>query len=122
MPSLKRKQSRWLKVRNAERRFISKLLGIAKNIQHIIDSIKDDPSVSHANAIANSLNAYGNVIEPWARATAKATLFDINKRNIKAWSEQGKEIGKGIRHIIEQTPIGAIFNESLDRQDYLIKS
>ncbi len=109
-------------MRNAERRFISKLLGIAKNIQHIIDSIKDDPTVSHALAIANSLNAYGNIIEPWAKATARATLSDINKRNIKAWEEQSREIGKGLRHIIEETPVGAIFNESLDRQVTLIKS
>lgn len=72
--------------------------------------------------IIDTLTRYADLITPWAVAVGKYMIADVNRRNVTAWREQGNEIGKGIRHLIEQTPVGGVLRESLGRQVTLIKS
>lgn len=87
-----------------------------------MDSIKEDDSYSHAKEIAKTLERYAGLITPWATAVGKHMLADVNRRNEKAWAEHGNEIGKGMRELIERTPVGWLLQDSLARQVTLIKS
>lgn len=98
------------------------MLGIAKHIKHILDQVSDDGSLSSIKQVIKALTQYAELITPWAVAISKYMCADVARRNEKAWIEHGNEIGKSIRKVVEQTPVGAVLRESLGRQVPLIKS
>lgn len=49
-------------------------------------------------------------------------LADVARRNEKAWQQAGNELGTELRHMIRDTPTGALFRSLLNEQVTLIKS
>lgn len=84
--------------------------------------LSDDPSTSAVSQVIKTLKDYADTIGPWASAVGRYMLADVNRRNEKAWREQGDEIGRNLRVLIEDTPTGALFREHLHNQVQLITS
>lgn len=107
--------------RRAERQYNSRLQLVARAIKAIFKTHELGSPESIA-ALVKQLITYSAIIDPWAKATAASMLADVSRRNEKAWKEQGQEIGRGIRQVIAETPVGAAMREMLAEQVTLIKS
>lgn len=70
----------------------------------------------------NALNAYADLIGPWARSVASYMLADVGRRNEKAWKEVGKEMGRALKAELDQAPTGRIYAELMEEQVNLITS
>lgn len=91
-------------------------------MKSIIDTLKEDGSLTSVKSVIKMLVDYADVIGPWAASVGRLMLADVNRRNEKAWREQGDEIGRNLRKLIEDTPTGAVFKQHLADQVQLITS
>lgn len=116
------RRARWLQARNAELHYNSRLRAVAKQVGAIVKGLAPKGLVGDPTPIMTALNAYADLIEPWARSVASYMLADVGRRNSKAWKELGEDMGKALRAELEQAPTGRIYGALMDEQVTLITS
>jgi uncharacterized protein with gpF-like domain len=115
-------REKFLRVRHAEKQYRWKLMGVARQIGLIIQGFAPGGLVQNLPELMATLEKYETVLDPWARQVAAQMLEDVNRRDKRAWTELGQEMGRSIRNEIESTPIGSVYNELLEVQVAEIKS
>jgi SPP1 gp7 family putative phage head morphogenesis protein len=115
-------RQRFTKSRKAEKWYMRKLAKIGDAIGNIIEGYAPDGVVSNINALTKALNAYADLIEPWARAVSQRMIDEVESRDAKSWFEASREMGHALKKEIRNAPTGAIMAERLEEQVTLIKS
>lgn len=115
-------KQRFLKARKAEARYRSQLRTLARQIEALIKGF--DPTVSNYKVpeIVNALNAYAELLKPWAATVATSMLNDVNQRDFQAWSEHGKYLGTKLRQEVASASVGQESRRMLSEQVELITS
>lgn len=90
----------------------------------IVRGLAPDGDVSGATEreIRYALARYADLLRPWARTVARYMLADVDRRNLKAWEENSREMGSALRIEIMQAPTGELFKELQADQVELITS
>ncbi len=68
------------------------------------------------------LRAYAEALKPWATATAKRMLADVNARDLASWRGLGEAISRQLRFDILRAPVGETMRGLLAEQVTLIQS
>jgi SPP1 gp7 family putative phage head morphogenesis protein len=115
-------RERFLAGRKAESHYALQLRQVAKQIGDLVRGLAPSGVIQDMSIILRSLNAYGEVLQPWAESVAQRMIVDVSRRDATAWFEHGKMIGQALRQEIEYAPTGTVMREALARQVSLITS
>lgn len=97
----------WTRARLAEKQFGQKLRSLARRIGTMTREMFDPADmIGSSNRCANLLNKYAETLRPWAEASAKRMIADVNRRDENAWAEASKNMGRALREEIQSAPIG----------------
>jgi SPP1 gp7 family putative phage head morphogenesis protein len=108
-----------MRARRAETQFARQLRHIARHVGAIVNGMfSTNPSVWPD--IAEVLYAYGDALEPWAKAAAERQLAEVSRRDAKGWHELGQQISRGLHQEIANAPIP--WSELMRNQVELIQS
>lgn len=78
--------------------------------------------IKNPGPVVAALEGYAELIHPWAVSVANYLLADVSRRNMKAWEEHGREMGRALRTEIQYAPTGMVYTALMDEQVRLIKS
>lgn len=68
------------------------------------------------------MRAYADALTPWAQATARRMLEDVNARNLQDWRAMSATLSNELRQRVLQAPVGKVTEDLLTLQVDLIKS
>lgn len=112
----------WAHSRRAETHYAIQLRKLAKQIGVLIFGGIDDADPSNTSMIEYMLRAYADMITPWATATARRMLADVENRDRVQWARHSRTMSREIIREIEEAPTGAAFRALMDEQVELIRS
>lgn len=115
-------KERFARARNASQRYGIQLREIARHIGRIVNGIFVRSNPAAWNDVQDVLGNYEMTIQPWAEATAARMLADVSQRDLRAWSQHGREIGQALRQVAETAPLGDQFRSLQDISVDLITS
>lgn len=107
--------------RAAESNYASRLLQVAKQIDHLVRGFQDDPLKS-SDLIQRTLRGYADLLGPWAESVARYMLAEVGRRNLQGWLEHSSDMSRSLRAELEQAPTGSVYAALMDEQVQLIKS
>jgi SPP1 gp7 family putative phage head morphogenesis protein len=116
-----RRDNAWEKAKRAEIQYAKNLKRVARHVGDIVQVFPGTGAETIAN-LRKALEGYANTLTPWAEATARRMVWDVSRRNEKAWVELSKTLGQGLRDQIYNTPLGAVMQGLITEQVGLIKS
>ncbi|MGY0790949.1 phage head morphogenesis protein [Azospirillum argentinense] len=112
-----------MRARRAEETYARELRGVARQIGNLVKGSFERPDdLRWAAGIADALNRYAKVIEPWADAVGRRMLADVAARDRKMWLDAGRQIGRVLHKEIEEAPTGLLMQTRLAEQVRLITS
>lgn len=120
----KNARERFFRARRAERQYGAQLRRIANQIGHIVQGIfnPNDPADPGWSAIQTALDTYRRLLGPWAQAAARRVVTEIDQRDLKAWIEHGRAIGRELQREMASAPIGPQYTQLQQTQISLITS
>lgn len=68
------------------------------------------------------LSAYADALMPWATATAKRMVEDVNQRDLAGWKTASSELSKGLQREIQSADVGETMRRLMAEQVTLIRS
>jgi len=96
---------------------------VARIVEAFAPETKEEPIAPPALArIEAALAAYAKAITPWAGATAKRMIAEVNRRDLTAWRNYTAQMGAALRVELAGAPIGGPMAEILAQQVELITS
>jgi SPP1 gp7 family putative phage head morphogenesis protein len=104
-----------------EQRYGMQLKKIAVQVQAIISPFEPG-DMRHVPTIQQMLDAYADMLKPWAVTTASNMLMDVALRDERAWKTMTKEMSVAMRKEIAGAPTGKILKQLLAEQVSLIQS
>jgi SPP1 gp7 family putative phage head morphogenesis protein len=117
----KMEPSPWAKSERIEIGYKSSLVRLSKEIQRIIDTYDYQTPQGDA-AMQAALLQYSKILEPWALKEAVKLWEALNKQDMTMWQRNAIAINKGLRKVVEQTPVGFEMQAFIKSQVDLIKS
>lgn len=117
----RRRRGNPVKTRPAERRYAGQLRKIAEHCGTVINGFPPGDQGAAAT-IAQLLDAYAAMLQPWAVQTASNMLMDVALRDERMWREYAKDLSRGLREEIRRTPTGVVMQQLLSEQVGLIQS
>lgn len=110
-----------MRTRKAERQYAQALRKLAEQVGSIVGSFKPgDPAV--LPTLNQMMRAYADALTPWAYATARRMLEDVNARNLQDWRQMSATLSNELRQRVLQAPVGKVTEDLLALQVDLIKS
>ena len=104
-----------------EKKYSRQLRGVAREIGRIIGG-HNPMTISGLQVMQRALEQYAGILRPWAVKTAQQTAEQLNRQDKAMWIKQSRDIGAGLRDLIENQPAGATLQDFLDRQVHYITS
>lgn len=114
-------QSTWEKSRWIESKYQGQVTRITREINRIIGGY-DTSTEQGRTRLQAALNAYADLLEPWVLIEAKSVFDKLNRQDLTLWMRQSKEIGRGLRDLVNNTQTGEMMRDFVTRQVRLIKS
>lgn len=105
----------------AEQRYGMQLKKVAAQVQAIISPFEPG-DIGSVPTIQQLLDAYAEMLKPWATMTASNMLMDVALRDESAWKTMAKEMSRSLREEITGAPTGRVLQELLAEQVDLITS
>jgi SPP1 gp7 family putative phage head morphogenesis protein len=118
---LRRESAHFLQVRKVEGRYAQQLRAVGRTVGRLIGAF-DIGDQSVIPEMLEMLARYAETLQPWARATARRLIAEISRRDAAAWFKSSRDIGVGLRELIEQAPIGFVAQQLVNDQVDLITS
>jgi SPP1 gp7 family putative phage head morphogenesis protein len=118
---LRRESAHFLQVRKVEGRYAQQLRAVGRTVGRLINAF-DIGDQSVIPEMLEMLARYAETLQPWARATARRLIAEISRRDAVAWFKSSRDIGVGLRELIEQAPIGFVAQQLVNDQVDLITS
>jgi SPP1 gp7 family putative phage head morphogenesis protein len=118
-PRARREKAR-VRTSTAERNYEAQLRKVAQVVGRITHTLHTE----HATYghITQLLQAYADMLIPWARRTAHRMLEDVDYRSKLMWRSMANEISLGIRQQLEHSHVGLTYSSLMDKQVELIRS
>lgn len=116
------KRIEWDAARKAERGYMSRLLGVARQIGEIVRAFAPDGNVGDPLPLQRMLEGYSRMLAPWADVTARYMIADVARRNEKIWKSVGAQISSSIAGELVTSPQGVIYRDLMAEQVGLIQS
>ncbi|WP_343724928.1 phage minor head protein [Herbaspirillum huttiense] len=105
----------------AEQRYGMQLKKVAAQVQAIISPFEPG-DIRSVPTIQQLLDAYAEMLKPWATMTASNMLMDVALRDESAWRTMAKEMSRSLRLEIAEAPTGRVLQDLLAEQVDLITS
>jgi SPP1 gp7 family putative phage head morphogenesis protein len=104
--------------RNAETSYARQLRQVATQVGHFVSGHfnPDNPNDPGWQAIIDSLMQHAGLIRNWAKSVANKMLADVDRRDMTAWQEHGKEIGRALRTELQRAPIANAYYDLWQQQ------
>ena len=93
--------------KNAEQRFARQLRKVSREVAKIVKRFTVNGLIENPKALEAAVKAYSKTIEPWANQVVRRMLDDVNKKNIRAWKNTGKELGRELSAVLSGSEVGA---------------
>ena len=95
---------------------------MARQVGSIVKGLSPDGSPESARPVVRALEAYADLLEPWARSVGNYMVHDVSRRDLKAWRAHSKDIGEALRDELKTPPSKVFLQEMLREQVELITS
>jgi len=119
----RRARERFGRARKAEAGFARNLRAVARHVGAIVRGFATpEGEIRNEPAVRRALQAYSEVLKPWAEAVGSKMLAEVDRRDAAAWSAASREIGQELRAEVLKAPTGALMRERLAEQVDLITS
>lgn len=115
-------RERFKQSRLAEKAYSRQLKRVAKQVGDIIRTFAPDGIVRDQRGLDEALRKYSQALEPWAQQAALQMVTEISKRDLKAWSSVGTQMGQLLKKEIRYAPTGRAMKALMQEQVDLIKS
>jgi SPP1 gp7 family putative phage head morphogenesis protein len=128
MPKARRRDTlamrrKYSQARRAEVQFAKALSLIAKRCGILARKIfKSNAPLNSSMRLRAALEAYGQALTPWARATAKRMVLDVARRDEKVWIDRSAEMSRQLRNEIKNAPTGRVLRQRSSEAAALITS
>lgn len=108
--------------RKIERAYATQLSKIARHIGDLVNAMYAPDDTAGAWRIADALDRYGQLIEPWARAVGARMVAEVDDHNKRSWRALSFEMSKLMQSQLADTAVGRLTRQRLDDQVDLITS
>ena len=116
-------RERWLRVRKAERQFAAALRSVATQVGHLVRVYAPNGIVGdNLTALKANLDAYSQMLHPWAKAVVARLHKEVDAREEQAWIQLGQESGRALKKELAGAPTGAALKAQMYDQVGLIQS
>ena len=88
----------------------------------VVKGLAPDGKVADIGVLIKALQQYAVMLKPWAEAVAQKMLADVVRRDAAMWFTHAKEMGKGIRQVVANSPIADTLAQLQASQVKLITS
>lgn len=111
------------RARRAERQFAKALSLIAKRCGDLAKkTFNAKAPMNSSMRLRAALEAYGQTLTPWARATARKMVLDVARRDEIMWSERSAVVARNLRAEIKNASTGNVMRERSAEAAALITS
>lgn len=117
-----REAAHFEKVRLAEHSYGIALRKIARHVGDLIRAFHPWDAAGDVPALLASLRQYSEALKPWARASAARMLAETARRDEQAWFRSSEEMGRELRALIREAPLGDMVRQLQADQVQLITS
>lgn len=118
---MRKKRDPWERIKSAEAELARSLRSVANEIGRIVATFVNGADVDYPPMQA-ALERYSELLRPWAEKKAAITIAQVDKQDRRQWEEHTDELSRGLREIVQRTPLGRQYRELLDTQVGLITS
>lgn len=123
----KRKQrkairERFLRARKAGKSYARQLRAVAKQVGTIVKGFAPKGIVRAPQTLANALERYSLLLNPWAKEVSQRMVEEVGKRDEFAWAQAGREVGRELKKEVAQAPTGVLMRSLMEEQVDLITS
>jgi SPP1 gp7 family putative phage head morphogenesis protein len=109
--------------RRAELQFARALRKVARQCGILArKTFNSSRPMGSTQALRAALEKYGQLLTPWARATAKRMVLDVARRDEKFWRDQSKLMARNLKQEIRNAPTGIALRERTAEAAALITS
>lgn len=113
---------RFQKVHRAELYFARQLRLVAQHVGSIVNALAPSGVVENLSGLNIALEKYSDMLRPWAHAVARRSVEEVARRDLAAWTNLGREIGRGLAEEIRRAPTGEVMKEQMEGRVVLIQS
>lgn len=110
------------RVRRADSYYGVQLRKIAKHIDDIIRGFDHPLEPEQEIELQRALERYADLLRPWARNVGRRMVFEVARRDERAWATYTRNMSKALQREIQDTPIGEELRRFLEDQVVLITS
>ena len=118
----KKRRSKFEAPAVAEREYERQLRKVARAVAAIIEPYVEGATIPQLPALLKQLQAYSDIIGPWATRVAESMLEKVRSSDKRAWRAEDKKFTQGFRSIVGDTAVGRESVRLLGEQVGLIKS
>jgi SPP1 gp7 family putative phage head morphogenesis protein len=118
-------KERFSRARKAETGFARQLRSVARQIGALIKGFIENEAeivVIDTTSLRSVLSRYSDLLTPWASRVAARMIAEVDRRDLGAWTQQSKLMGRNLRREIEKAPTGEMLRKYLSEQVDLITS
>lgn len=106
----------------AERDFYRQLKKVALASGHIVDAHVEGATIRNALSMHRALEAYSELLGPWAAKQAAKLLDKVSRSNKLAYQKNSKSIAVALKLNVAESNVGQISRALMNEQVALIKS
>lgn len=107
---------------SAEAQFIRALKKVARVAGHMVEAHVDGVKIHDAVGMHKALEAYSQLIDPWARRQAAKMLAQVSKSNRRSYTSKSNAIGLSLKLNVAEKEVGKTAAGLMHEQVKLIKS
>ena len=116
-----RRESPFQKSKRIQDEYARALRGVAKEVGKIIKGYDPKDQVG-ADRLRSALQAYAELIKPWAANLSSRMIASVNKQDFTAWTEHSRNMSLAMRREILSVPVGEAFADLMRQNVDLITS
>lgn len=126
LPSQKRlrkaTRERFSRARIAEKAYGRQLKQVGKQVGMIVKGFAPNGVVRNMTDLNNALQKYAELLRPWAAAVSERMTTEVGNRDLTAWKQLAKEMGRSLRSELTMAPIRPVLKTLAAEQVALITS
>lgn len=118
----KQARERFSRARRIEQEFSSQLASVGRHIGTIIKGFAPEGVVKNQRELDAALNEYSKILSPWATSVTSRMQAQVNQRDMAAWQQLARTMGRSLRRDLFNAPVNIPLQEAMAEQVHLITS
>jgi SPP1 gp7 family putative phage head morphogenesis protein len=113
-----------MRARIAQAQFERQLNSVGRQVSMLIKGIAPDGNISLRDVarVRDTLRRYSEALHPWAESVTERMHAEVSQRDMKAWLDLGRTMGRELRLQLEDSRPGMELRDALNQQVELITS